>query len=352
MQSNAIPESVRYPAGKGAWAVLWLCIAMTASCSRPPELRVLRGHTMGTTYTVRLGQTPDGTDMASLARDIDRELAEIVSVMSSYSPESAVSRFNRLQTTDWVEVPRSLEQLVEHAQTISRLTDGAFDITVAPLVNAWGFGPKPDRTEPPAPDTIAHALARVDFRLLRTRTDPPALQKTSPQVQIDLSAIAKGFAVDRIARLLLDRGVQDFLIEIGGELRSHGSHKDGTPWTVGIETPDSSGATIQRILTLDAATAIATSGDYRNFFEFNGHHYSHIIDPRTGWPAETALASVTVIADDCATADALATALSVLGPEQGLRLAQGNKVTALFAVRNGSGFTEQQTGGFERWLSR
>ncbi len=352
MQSRTIHKSYWHPAGNMAWAVLWLCIAMSVSCSRPPEPRVLHGHIMGTTYTLRLGRIPNGTDMDALAQDIDRELAEIVSVMSSYSPDSAVSRFNQQQTTHWIEVPRSLEQLVQRAQAVSRLTDGAFDITVAPLVNTWGFGPKPDRSMPPDPETIEHALTLVNFRLLQTRADPPALKKADPQMQIDLSAIAKGFAVDRITGLLLDRGIQHFLVEIGGELRSHGNHADGSPWKIGIETPDDTGAKVQRILTLDTPAAVATSGDYRNFFEFAGHRYAHIIDPRTGWPAETALAAVTVIADDCATADALATALSVLGPEQGLQLAQNNAVTALFVVRNGSGFTERQTGEFKHWLSR
>ena len=228
---------------------------------------------------------------------------------------------------------------------VSRNTQGAFDVTVGPLVNLWGFGPAGRADEMPTDEAIAECQARVGYTRLEVRQEPPALRKRRADVYVDLSAIAKGFGVDEVAKLLERHAVRSYLVEIGGEVRTRGRKPDGGGWRIGIERPVAAVREIECVVELDDR-ALATSGDYRNFFEREGRRYSHEIDPRTGRPVDHALISVSVLADDCLTADAWATALLVLGPDAALPTARQHGLEVLCMVRSGDGWVEQATPGF------
>ncbi len=305
---------------------------------------------MGTLYRIKVSELPPGTTREELTSKIEAELDRINDQMSTYRPESEISRFNRQGTENWFEVSPETAQVVLQALRVSEASGGAFDITVAPLVNLWSFGPQ--NRDPSVPDDreIRAAMKRVGYRKVQVRTSPPALRKLKGDLQIDLAAIAKGFGVDRIAELFERTGLSGYIVEIGGEIRVRGSKPGGSSWTVGIETPTEDRFGIQEVLSLHTG-ALATSGDYRNFFKADGKRYSHTIDPRTGRPVAHDLASVTVIADSCMKADAWATALTVLGPEKGLKLAQDRGLAALFLIRSGEGFVRRVTPAFNELTS-
>ncbi len=315
----------------------------------PPE--PLRGATMGTGYTVKVAALPAGLQALQLQALIDTELAAVNSAMSTYDPESEISRFNAFRSDEWFAVSPALAAIVATAQDIAATTGGAFDSTVGPLVETWGFGTAGSRDAPPPTAEIDTALAAIGFRKLSVRLEPPALRKTIARLQVDLSAIAKGYGVDRIAAALEAAGVDNYLVEIGGELRTRGRRHDGAMWRVGIEQPEPGGRRVQLALPMHRNGAVATSGDYRNFFETDGQRYAHIIDPRTGAPVDHELASVTVIADNCAMADGWATALSVLGPGEGYQLAENAGLAALFIERRGEVFEDRTTSAFDAWLA-
>ncbi|MCB1034617.1 MAG: FAD:protein FMN transferase, partial [Acidobacteria bacterium] len=222
---------------------------------------------------------------------------------------------------------------------------GAFDITVGPLVTAWGFGPRRLPPEPPPEEELAELLPHVGFRLLEL-TDEGVVKK-DPRTQGDLSAIAKGYAVDQVAETLEAEGFDDYMVEVGGEVRTGGHAPGGGPWRIGIEGPTPEGHTLYRVLPL-SNLAVATSGDYRNFYEVNGRRYSHTLDPKTGRPVEHAGAAVSVVMEDCASADGWATALLVLGPDAGYDLATEKELAALFqSHEEGGGISVRQTPRFE-----
>jgi len=289
----------------------------------------LRGSTMGTSYSVQIVEPHADLDRDALAEDINARLADINKLMSTYRPGSELSRFNNSNATSWFLVSPQLVAVVETAQAVSEASAGAFDVTVGPLVNLWGFGPTPRAEDIPSAGDIQAARARVGWQQLEVQAQPPALRKSRPDVYVDLSAIAKGYAVDQLAGLLESQGVGDYLVEIGGELRGRGVNGRGEPWRIAIERPDASRRAAFRVVAL-RDMGMATSGDYRNFVEIGGQRYSHTIDPATGWPVGHRLASVTVLAEDCMQADAWATALLVLGPERGLELAEQLGLAALF----------------------
>ncbi|MCB2264183.1 MAG: FAD:protein FMN transferase [Candidatus Thiosymbion ectosymbiont of Robbea hypermnestra] len=323
------------------FALLWLLIG----CTPAPEDRVtvLQGAAMGTSYSIQAVDPPSAIAPAALRDRIETELERIEDRMSTYRDDSELSGFNRSRTTDWFPVSPELAGLVREAIRISEMSDGAFDPTVGPLVNLWGFGPGDDGTHAPPTDAeITQAKARVGYRKLSVRLDPPALRKSEPALYLDLSAIAKGYGVDRLADLCDAMGIADYLIEIGGELRGRGHNGQGLPWRIAVERPDPGRRAVHRILALDNG-ALATSGDYRNFFEHENTRYSHAIDPVTGRPVTHGLASVTVLAPRAAQADALATAFLVLGPRAGFTLAESLDTPALFIVRTPEGYSERQT---------
>lgn len=326
--------------------IIWLCLLLTACTANSEErLTWFTGATMGTGYSVRITGLPPDIDPQRLECDIGRLLEEINGLMSAYREDSELSRFNRSRRTDWVAVSPELVYVLQEAQRVSRLSGGAFDVTVGPLVNLWGFGPSLYPARMPTAAQIAAAGKRVGFELLQIRNSPPALRKGREDIYIDLSAIAKGYGVDRAAEFLEAQGIHNYLVDIGGEERIKGHSPLGIPWRIAIEQPMTEGRKVQRIIELDSH-GVATSGTYRNYFEWDGKRYSHIIDPRTGWPITHKLVSVTVLSDTAMRADALATALLVLGPEQGFKMAEREQIAALFIIRASAGFIEKATTRF------
>jgi thiamine biosynthesis lipoprotein len=326
-------------------------LPLLAACAPTSEHQVLElhGETMGTFYNIQVVNPPPAVELNTLQDKIDAELDLLDALMSTYREDSELSRFNRSRTKDWLAVSPQLAWLVKEALWTSEVSGGAFDVTVGPLVNLWGFGPGSETDDLPTDAQIAQAQALVGYRKLQVREHPPALRKSEPALYLDLSAIAKGYAVDRVAQLLDRVGVANYLVEIGGELQGRGHNGRGLPWRIAIERPDPGKREVYKILE-PRDLAMATSGDYRNFFERNKKRYSHIIDPATGRPVTHRLASVTVLASQTARADALATAFLVLGPETGLALAESLKTPALFIVRTPTGFTELQTSAWDSYL--
>lgn len=330
-------------------AVVWLGLAVVilAACGRGddrPEAHIT-GETMGTTYSVRIVDPAGGSAVEEITLSIQRALEDVNRRMSTWREDSEVSLFNAAAPAEWFPVSEDTAALVAMASAVSRMSGGAFDITVGPVVDLWGFGPDPVRVVPPADAEIEAVMAGVGYEFVESREEPPALRRGGAAVAIDLSAIAKGHAVDRVAAVLDQAGMTDYLIEVGGELRVRGHNRRGQRWTVAVEDPLAAGRAVHRVLNV-TDTAVATSGDYRNFFEYEGIRYSHTIDPRTGRPVSHELVSVTVLDESAALADALATALLVLGPEAGGELATRADIAAYFIVGSGDGVMARWTPAF------
>lgn len=320
--------------------VLPILLYLAGCGQEPAQTAELSGPTMGTSYSVRLSPVPDESTRLILQLRIDERLHQINRMMSTYIDDSDLERFNKARSTDWLPVPAPLAELVERGQSISAKSGGSYDITVGPLVALWGFGNAGQRDAPPSADAIAQTLRHVGYRRLETRLSPPALRKAVGELEIDLSSIAKGWAVDQIAELLQAQGIDTFLVEVGGETRAQGLKEDGQPWRIAVERPLFTARDVQgRLLASDIA--IATSGDYRNYFEYQGERFSHTIDPVSGQTVRNRLASVTVLADNCTDADAWATALMALGEHKGPALAESLGMRALFIVRDGDRLREQ-----------
>lgn len=311
------------------------------------NLLSLGGQTMGTTYSVKIVNLPPDLDQNALAQEFDGLLETVNQRMSTYRPESELSRFNAASTGDWLAISSDTRTVVEEALRVARVTDGAFDPTVGPLVALWGFGATGDGQRVPSPEDIAATRETIGFAKIETQDEPPRLAKRQDGVRLDLSGVAKGFAVDKLAVHLDARGVTDYLVEVGGELRASGLGPEGRPWRVGIEKPTMAPGDLQRIVDLDQG-GLATSGNYRIFFEQDGQRYTHIVNPRSGWPVEHDLASATVVADSTMEADALSTSLLVLGAEAGMKLAAEQDIAAFFVTGRSGAFSEMASPAFER----
>ncbi|WKD48187.1 FAD:protein FMN transferase [Microbulbifer spongiae] len=305
---------------------------------------------MGTSYHITMVDIPRGADRAKLQALIDSELHQVNQVMSTYIDNSELMRFNRSPVGQAIPVSKPLADVVEMSLDIYRRSDGAFEVTVGPLVNLWGFGPQPEPEKIPSETDIARLQQIVGSDALKMTREPDTLTRERP-VEIDLSAIAKGYGVDRIALLLEQRGIRNYLVEIGGELRTLGKNPKGRIWRIGIEAPDSIGQIVQQSIGV-SGKGVATSGDYRNYYERGGVRYAHSIDPRTGRPLQHRLASVTVVADSCAEADGLATALNVLGVEAGMALAERENLAVFMLVKTDKGFEQRYSAAFAPYLEK
>ncbi len=279
---------------------------------------------------IRNEQTPPENE---LAEAVQATLDHVNSLMSTYQPDSDVTKFNVSKSTEWQDVDPNTAQVMQRAIEISELTNGAFDVTVGPAVNLWNFGPVKNDFKIPDDAAIAAVKAVVGYKNVQVRLDPPAMKKNLPDVQVDFSAIAKGYAVDRVATTLKELGCNNFLVEVGGEIVGRGATEEGTPWRVGVESPKEYTRAVEEVAFLTDA-AMATSGDYRNFETIDGKRYSHSIDPVTCRPTENLLATACIIADDCMTADAMATAVMVLGHEQGADICEKLKLPFLIIQRS------------------
>lgn len=302
---------------------------------------------MGTGFAVRVVAEGLGEPrLAALREAVEGALARVDGRMSTWRPESELSRFNRHRSTAPFPVSADTLAVFRHALEISEVTGGAFDVTVAPLVDAWGFGPAGRPAAFPDNVDIERLRARVGYRQLELDAAASTIRKLQPEVAADLSALAKGYAVDQVADLLRGERVESYLIEVGGEVRARGRSERGDAWRVGIERPVSGPPALQRQFGL-RDLALATSGDYRNYYRLDGRRISHTIDPRTGRPVAHELASASVLDPLCIRADALATALEVLGPEDGFALAADNGWAALLIGRQPDGtLYERETPAF------
>jgi len=294
---------------------------------REPETTSFDGTIMGTAYGVRIG----GTVAPGLAARVQAALADVDARMSTWHDASELVHFNAHRGTDWRPLSAPTLDVVAHAARTSEMSGGAFDATVGPLVDLWGFGAGAanvgSNLRRPRASAIRETLGRVDHAAIEIDIAAARIRKRRADVRLDLSGIAKGYGVDRVAALLDGEGYDSYLVEVGGELAARGRKPDGTAWRVAIERPDATRREAFRVVDLEDR-AIATSGDYRHFFERGGERYSHAIDPRTGRPVRHGLASVSVITGTAMAADALSTALMILGPQAALAVAERHGIAA------------------------
>jgi len=342
-----------------AWicALLAAVLSASAASQAAPESLTLRGRAMGTAWSVTI--RPDQPiDAAALERAISDRLEQLEQKFSTYRTRSELSQFNASAraTPDWISVSPEMAMVAAESRRISELTQGAFDATVAPLVRLWGFGPqRRSGNSLPNENEIRSARWSVDWRSLEVRLNPPALRKASAALEADFSSLAKGFAADEISRLLSTsiNGAATHLVQIGGDTRASLGSRATSPtlvgfkseWSMAIESADVDNPSPAAVIDLKGQ-ALSTSGDYRNFFTFNGERYGHIIDPRTGRPASGSLAAVSVVHASGATSSALATALFVLGSEEAFRFATEHRLPCLLQIRQGSNLTQRLTPEF------
>jgi thiamine biosynthesis lipoprotein len=325
------------------------------ACSQKIETEIVKiaGPTMGTEYhiswvSLKKDQAALVDEKQRIQQQVDRLLLDINKGMSTYDPQSELSLINHNFNSQWQDISADLYRVLMMAKQVNIQSNKAFDVTVGPLVNLWGFGP--DKTNDKVPDKEEINALRdqlgSEVLNLRQRDEGFQLKLDAPRY-LDLSAIAKGYAVDKLGRLLRRQGIENYLGEGGGEIVALGTKPELNPWRIAIEAPNDDGRSVQIIVPL-MQMGIATSGDYRNFFEFDGQRYSHTIDGRTGYPVKHKLASVSVLHEFVALADAWATALTVLGAEEGLKLAEEYNLAAYFIVRTDAGFEQYSSSQFEQ----
>ena len=307
----------------------------------------LQGRTMGTTYNIKVVGQEGEYDLSALQQSIDKALVQVNDEMSTYQKDSELSLFNQSTGEQPVSVSSGLRQVVAEAIRLGEMTNGMLDITVGPLVNLWGFGPDFHPERVPTAEEQMNARARIGLDKVVLSTE--GLSKTQSDIYIDLSTIAKGWGVDVVATLLEEKGINHYLVEIGGEMRLKGFKSDGTLWHIAVEKPITNERSVHQII-VPKDNAVATSGDYRNYIEVEGKRYSHIINPATGMPIDHRLVSVTVIHPSSMTADGLSTSIMVMGPEQGLAFAKEHELAVMMIVKTDDGFEEINTVKFMPYL--
>ncbi|WP_092317339.1 FAD:protein FMN transferase [Pseudomonas saponiphila] len=321
-------------------------MALTAGCGGD-RLQNLSGPTMGSTWSVQYVQHADGPAASQVQAEVEGILAEVDRQMSTYRSDSDIERFNGLPANSCQPMPGPVLQLVQVGEQLSRDSDGAFDLTVEPLLDLWGFGPQGREEKVPSASALAEVLQRVGHGHLRIEGQD--LCKDAP-VEVDFNSIAAGYAVDRIAARLAQMGIDSFLAEATGELKAVGRKPDGTPWRIALEEPRDDQQVAQRVIALDGY-GVSTSGDYRNYFEQDGQRYSHTFDARFGKPITHQLASVTVIHPSTLMADGLSTLLLILGPQAGWDYAEKHAIAGFFVMRADKGFVTRSTPAFDALLA-
>ncbi len=329
-----------------AFLFMGLAFGLLFGCAEPPpETLRLTGATMGTRYNITWLSRVDDPAPEDIHIGVEAVLEAVNASMSTWRDDSEITAFNSAPAGEWFTVSRDFADVFEMSRAVSEASAGAYDVTVAPLVDLWGFGAAEIGAElvdqVPASGAIAAALERVGQQRLDFDRDAPALRKPAA-MSVDFSSIAKGYGVDRVAAWLEQQGIDRYLVEIGGEIRVSGLNPRNEPWRIAVEKPQPGERTAQVAVTLHNA-AVATSGDYRNFFEVDGVRYSHSIDPRNGAPVRHDLVSVTVIHESATMADAWATALTVLGTERALETALNEELAVYLISRDGDGFTASST---------
>ncbi|WP_228729993.1 FAD:protein FMN transferase [Shewanella avicenniae] len=322
---------------------------MLLGCSEAPEVISLSGSTMGTSYHIKVVANDRMPDAPLLQARIDLLLEQVNNEMSTYRPNSELSKFNAAELSQSVKVSPDTIKVVQEGIRLNKLTEGALDITLGPLVNLWGFGPDKRPTQIPTQDAIDSAKQRTGIEHILI--DGDQMTKAKANLYVDLSSIAKGFGVDKVAELLESYQPAGYLVEIGGEVSAKGSKPGGAPWRVAIEKPTEDGRAVQQVIE-PGNMAMATSGDYRIYYEENGERFTHIIDPRTGYPVKHRLASVTVLNESCMTADGYATAMMVLGTEKSLELAEQQHLAIMLIEKQDEGFQVYYSSAFKPYLQQ
>jgi FAD:protein FMN transferase len=310
-------------------------LALTGCATGPGRETLLSGETMGSAWTVKIaGALP--SEEAALRDGIQSRFDAVNLALSTWRADSALSRFNARDDGEWMDIDRELAAVMRYALGLAAASSGAYDITVGPLVNLWGFGPDPATNRVPEAAAIRAARERVGWRKVEVDATRDRARK-APGVRVDLSSLGKGRGVDRVAEYLDATGVSNYLLDLSGKLRARGLTPRGAPWRVAVERPGpdqkSSGGEIAHAVVELRDRSVATAGDYRRFFESGGRHYSHIIDPGTGMPVSHTTVSATATAADCMQADALATVFMVMPPAAALELANARGVPALLISR-------------------
>ena len=323
-------------------SVTLLASLLLSGCGQ--QLEHLTGPTMGSTYSVKYVPGEASPPVLAVQSMVDAILAEIDQQLSTYRGDSLVSRFNQLPSGSCMDMPDTVLGLVKAGEQLSLESSGAFDLTIEPLINLWGFGPQSRAEQVPSAAQIAAARAQVGYQFLRINGQKLCKDQL---LMLDFNSIGAGYAVDRVSAMLEQQGIDSYLVEITGELKAKGRKPDGAAWHVAIEEPQDSQQVAARVLELDGL-ALSTSGDYRNFYEENGQRFSHTIDTRSGAPITHRLASVSVVDASALRADGLSTLLMVLGPEDGEAYAERAGIAALFLSRSGDGFVSHATSQFTR----
>lgn len=346
--------------------IITLSLLILNGCEKPRQQIHLSGPTMGTTYNVKyidpqtldLASTSNKTDATTLPatelqNNIDALLKKVNAQMSTYQKDSELSRFNQYKGVAPFSVSYETATVVNEAIRLNQLTHGALDVTVGPLVNLWGFGPEARRDVVPNDDELTARRANVGIHFLTVNlsNDSSSLTKSNPNLYVDLSTIAKGWGVDVVANYIESLGINNYMVEIGGEIRLKGRNKDNMSWRIAIEKPSVDERAVQEVIE-PGDMAVATSGDYRNYFERDGIRYSHIINPQTGRPIDHKVVSVTVLDRSCMTADGLATGLMVLGEIDGINVANQHNIPVLMIVKTDNGFKEVTSEAFKPFLTK
>ncbi len=322
-------------------------------CHNKIEEIKINGYSMGTTYSIVYVEEGISLENQFLIQNVDSILKHLNQQMSTYIKDSEISRFNSSKSTKPFSISTELSDVIRRAKSIYYQSDGAFDISTLPLTKLWGFGPNQNELHKiPTEDEINTALRNTGMELLII--DENSIQKKHPHIELDLNAIAKGFAVDQICIFLESVGIHNYLVEMGGEIRCNGRNKNRNFWKIGIDKPiqdNQNERVIESILNV-TQTSVATSGDYRNFFTVDQTKYSHVINPKTGYPVKNGVASATVIAPTCGEADAWATALLVLGKKGIDILEKIEDYEALIFIRKGNVFKEIMTSGVEELIDK
>ncbi|MGJ8680401.1 FAD:protein FMN transferase [Paraglaciecola sp.] len=321
---------------------VFLCVLF--ACSKQASEVHLTGPTMGTVYNVKYAPSAAVT-AKELKLQLDAELVAINQLMSTYIPDSELSRFNKWQSSEPFLLSSETLFVMKEAKRLGEMSDGVLDVTVGPLVNVWGFGPQNKPEKIPTPELIADIKSKIGLDKFSLQSS--SATKLQPYLYVDLSTIAKGYGVDRLADILISYDIHNFLVEVGGEMRVSGKKLSGKPWAIAIEKPESYSRSIQKIISV-GNNAVATSGDYRNYYEEDGVRYSHLINPETGYPIKHNLVSVTVIHPSSMTADGLATALNVMGKEKAIELSEKHDLAVLLISKEKEGFNEYTSPKFEK----
>ncbi|MFT2089612.1 FAD:protein FMN transferase [Paraglaciecola sp. 2405UD69-4] len=329
------------------YCLMLVCFTVLVACSQQKSEVHFSGPTMGTTYNVKYVASSDVTP-EQLKSEIDSELVDINQLMSTYIEDSELSRFNQWHSVEPFPLSEQTLFVMAEAKRLGEISEGVLDVTVGPLVNLWGFGPNARPDKIPTDAEVLQAKNRVGLEKLELSST--SAKKTHEDLYVDLSTIAKGYGVDRLAEILASHDIENYLVEVGGEMRLSGKKVNGQQWRIAIEKPLSQERAVERIISV-GNNAVATSGDYRIYYEEDGVRYSHLIDPTIGKPINHNLVSVTVVHPSSMTADGLATALNVMGKDKALKLAEDRGLAVLLITKEQSGFKEYTSSKFDELVT-